>query len=354
MKRSFKITTKRRKTKVVQIGNIAIGGRNPIVVQSMCNTRTQDVPATLKQIKSLAVAGCELVRLAVKDQADIKAFGEIKTKLRGQKFAMPLIADIHFDVRLAMAAIDAGADKVRLNPGNTKDFWTALDYAKQKNIPVRIGFNSGSSSGFDFSLLKKIKYKNVILAAKSTDVVETINAYRKLSCLTDLPLHVGVTEAGTVLSGSIKSAVGIGALLAEGIGDTIRVSLCGDPVLEINTAYKILSALGLRHRGVEVIACPTCGRSDIDVAKLAGEVEAATKDIREHLKIAVMGCAVNGPGEARQADFGIAGGHKEGLIFARGKIVKKVAEKSLVKELLILIANRSLRRVSDLADDVAI
>ncbi|MFH1429075.1 MAG: flavodoxin/ferredoxin-dependent (E)-4-hydroxy-3-methylbut-2-enyl-diphosphate synthase [Candidatus Margulisiibacteriota bacterium] len=354
----------RKKTKIVYVGGVPIGGGQPVVVQSMCNTKTTDVSATVLQVTRLAAAGCELVRLAVKDEADAKALGEIKKRLsetvkrdqgaeiREQKnthhsslinnnsvtrYAIPLIADIHYDTKLAIAAIDAGADKVRLNPGNTKDFWQAIDYAKEKGIPVRIGFNSGSSNGFDFSILEKIDYDQVILAAKSSDVLETIEGYRKLSGLTKLPLHVGVTEAGTLLSGSIKSAVGIGTLLAEGIGDTIRVSLAGDPVKEVEVAYKILGALGLRKRGVEVIACPTCGRTEIDVEKLALEVEDATKHIVQPLKIAVMGCAVNGPGEAKHADFGVAGGKGEGLLFARGEIVKKVAEDKIVEELLKIL-----------------
>ena len=325
----------RKQTRELSVGQLKLGGQNPIVVQSMCNTKTQDVEATVKQIRQLANEGCEMVRIAVKDLADVRALGEIKKRAAD----IPLIADIHFDVRIAIAAIDAGADKIRLNPGNTKDFWQAADYAREKNIPFRIGFNSGSSSGFDYSMLDRLKDYPVVLAAKSTDVVETIESYRKLASQTDAPLHVGVTEAGTIYSGSIKSAVGIGAILAEGIGDTIRVSLAGDPVQEIDVAYKILRALGLRKRGVEVIACPTCGRTNIEVEQLAKDVEAATKHILTPLKIAVMGCGVNGPGEAKMADYGIAGGCGEGLLFAKGQIVKKVKESELIKELLALIAS---------------
>jgi len=332
----------RKVTRMVPVGGMSIGGKHPIAVQSMCNTKTQDVDATLDQIRRLADAGCEMVRLAVKDMADVKALSEIKKRLYNYQlpttnYQLPLIADIHFDPRLALAAIDAGADKVRLNPGNTSDFWQAVDYAKEKKIPIRIGFNSGSSQGFDFSILEKLNYDQVILAAKSTDVLETIDGYRRLSQQTDYPLHVGVTEAGTLLSGSIKSAVGIGTLLAEGIGDTIRVSLVGDPVCEVEVAYKILGSLGLRKRGVEIIACPTCGRTDIDVEQLAKDVEAATKHIVTPIKIAVMGCVVNGPGEARIADYGIAGGQGEGLLFANGQVIKKVKESKLVEELLLLI-----------------
>jgi len=338
----------RNPTHPISVGALHIGGTHPIVVQSMCNTKTTDVEGTLAQIQRLVDAGCEMVRLAVRDEKDVTAFAEISRRrgavlspaLRnGAPTAVPLIADIHFDARLAMAAIDAGADKIRLNPGNTKDFWQAVEYAKLKQIPIRIGFNSGSSSGFDYSILEKLDYAQVILAAKSSDVLDTIEAYRALSKITRYPLHIGVTEAGTLVSGSIKSAVGIGTLLAEGIGDTIRVSLAGDPVKEVDVAYKILGALGLRKRGVEIIACPTCGRTDIDVEKLAMEVETATRHILRPLKIAVMGCAVNGPGEARHADFGIAGGNGEGLIFAGGKVIKKIQEDKLLETLLSLIDN---------------
>ena len=325
----------RRKTKEVSIGNVKIGANNPIAVQSMCNTKTTDVGKTLKQIDSLTAAGCEIVRLAVENSEDIIAFSKIKRKV-----LVPLVADIQFDSKLALGAIDAGADKIRINPGNTTDFWSVLKYAREKDVAVRVGFNSGSSQGFDFSLLGKIDYHKTVFAAKDSDVNKTVAAYRKLSKLTDFPLHLGVTEAGTIISGSIKSAIGLGVLLSEGIGDTIRVSLAGDPVKEVAVAYKILQSLKLRENRVEVIACPTCSRCQIDVESIAEKVEEKTADIRNPLKVAVMGCPVNGPGEAKSADFGISGAKGMGVIFVKGKIIKQVKEDQIIDELMYILRTK--------------
>jgi (E)-4-hydroxy-3-methylbut-2-enyl-diphosphate synthase len=340
----------RRKTKTVRIGPMVIGGGNPVAIQSMTNTATEDVDATLAQIESLAQAGCRIVRVSVPTQTAADAFAAIR---KGTQ--VPLVADIHFQYRFAIAAIEAGADKVRINPGNigSMDKVKAIvDAAKQAGIPLRIGVNSGSlqkeilaryghptpealvESALDYvRMMESFAFGNVVLSIKASDVPTTIAACRLLAEKTDIPQHIGITESGTVRAGTIRSAVGIGTLLAEGIGDTIRVSLAGDPAAEIYAAKEILKSLGLAD-GPIVLACPTCGRTRIDVAALAEKVEDMVAGIEKKITIAVMGCIVNGPGEAREADVGIAGGVSEGQIFVKGKIVEeKVPEEKLLERL---------------------
>jgi len=343
----------RRTTRVINVGGVPIGGGNPVVIQSMTNTKTHDVEATLSQIEQLQTAGCEIVRLAILDMDAVSALKKIKNKTK-----MALVADIHFDYRLAIASIEAGADKIRINPGNigSKERVNAvIDAARSNKVPIRIGVNSGSLekhlidkygspcaealaesalSWIDY--FQKENFNDIAVSIKASEVLTTIKACRKLAEHTDVPQHIGITESGTVRSGSIRSAVGIGTLLAEGIGDTIRVSLAGDPVQEIYVAKEILKSLELME-GPVVIACPTCGRTEIDVESLAQKVEAMVSNINTPLKIAVMGCVVNGPGEAREADFGIAGGNGEGLIFVKGKPLKKVPEDKLIEELEVQI-----------------
>ena len=343
----------RRKSREVLVGDLVIGGTAPIVVQSMNNTDTRDVEACLQQIEQLAEAGCEMTRLAVPDQEAATAFASIR-----KRSPMPLVADIHFDYRLALAAIEAGADKIRINPGNigSEDrIKQVVLAAKERSIPIRVGVNSGSldrkiidqyggvnARSMSVSVMEATKaierydFNDIVISIKASDPALTIKAYRLLSTMTDYPLHLGVTEAGTMRDGVIRSAVGIGTLLAEGIGDTLRVSLTADPVEEIKAAYSILKSLGLRDRGPLLISCPTCGRTAVDLVRIAGEVEKALEGIKEPIKVAVMGCAVNGPGEAREADIGIAGGRGEFIIFRRGEIVRKVPESEAVAALLAL------------------
>lgn len=349
----------RKLTKQIKIGDVAIGGGAPIVVQSMTNTDTRDVPATLAQIEALAKAGCQVVRLAVLDQDAAVALGEI-----ARKSLLPVIADIHFDYQLALRAIKEGVHGLRLNPGNIGARWKVQEVVracKEREIPIRIGVNAGSlekeilekyqgvtAQGMVESALSHIRlledegYDKIKVSLKASHVPLMLEAYRKISDTVDYPLHVGVTEAGTVRSGVIKSAVGIGSLLAEGIGDTLRVSLTGDPVQEIPVALEILRVLGLRKKGVELISCPTCGRTQVNLEELAEKVEDKLSNVpplERPLKVAVMGCAVNGPGEAREADFGIAGGKGMGLLFKKGEIVARLSEEELLPALLQEIEN---------------
>lgn len=341
----------RRKTRQVRVGDILLGGDAPIVVQSMNNTDTRDVQGTLRQIRALHEAGCEITRLAVLDQAAAEAFGEIR---RGSP--IPIVADIHFDYRLAIAAIEAGADKIRINPGNIGGqdrVEKVVAAARERQVPIRVGVNSGSlgqemldrfggvnarsmteSALAAVCLIEQCDYDNLVISIKASDPALTIETYRLLSAQTDYPLHLGVTEAGTIREGTIRSAVGIGTLLAEGIGDTLRVSLTADPVEEIVAAYSILKALGLRRRGVEFVSCPTCGRTMVDLVGIATTVEDRLKKLQAPIRVAVMGCAVNGPGEARGADVGIAGGKGEFLIFRSGRILRKVPEHEAVEALM--------------------
>ena len=340
----------RDKTKKVQIGGCVIGGGNKIAIQSMTNTKTEDVKATSAQIRELEEAGCDIVRCAVPTIDAAKALSEIKKDIH-----IPLVADIHFDYRLAIAAIENGADKIRINPGNigSEDKIKAVvDAAKEKNIPIRVGVNSGSlekeiieeygsvtaeglvkSALGKTALIEKMGYDNLVISIKSSDVLMCIKAHELIAKETDYPLHVGITESGTLLSGNIKSAVGLGNILYQGIGDTIRVSLTGSPVEEIRSAKIILRTLGLRKGGVTVVSCPTCGRTQIDLISLAGKVEKMVEGMDLDIKVAVMGCVVNGPGEAREADIGIAGGKGEGLLIRKGEVIKKVPEDGLLKAL---------------------
>lgn len=334
-------------TKVVKIGDRAIGGGNPILIQSMTNTRTEDVEATVAQIRRLEAAGCEIIRCTVPTMEAALALKEIKKQIR-----IPLVADIHFDYRMAIAAMENGADKIRINPGNIgslERIKAVVDTAKERNIPIRVGVNSGSlekelvekyhgvtAEGIVESALDKVKiiedlgYDNLVISIKSSDVLMCARAHELIADKTDHPLHVGITEAGTLFSGNIKSAVGLGIILNQGIGDTIRVSLTGDPVEEIKSAKLILKTLGLRKGGIEVVSCPTCGRTKIDLIGLANQVETMVSEFPLDIKVAVMGCVVNGPGEAKEADIGIAGGIGEGLLIKHGEIVKKLPESELL------------------------
>lgn len=347
------ISESRNNTKVINIGGVNIGGGNPVAIQSMTNTKTEDVSATISQILELEKAGCDIIRCAVPSMEAAKALKEIKKSIH-----IPLVADIHFDYRLAISAIENGADKIRINPGNIGDkdkVKAVVMAAKEKNIPIRIGVNSGSlekeiiaeygkvtAEGLVKSALLKVKmiedigYDNLVISIKSSDVLMCIKAHEIIAKKTNYPLHVGITESGTVLSGNIKSAIGLGNILYQGIGDTIRVSLTGNPVEEIYSAKLILKTLGLRKGGITVVSCPTCGRTQIDLIGLASKVEEMVKDIDtdRDIKIAVMGCVVNGPGEAREADIGIAGGKGEGLLIKKGKIIKKVSESELLDVLM--------------------
>ena len=339
------------KTTEVKIGNRVIGGGNPILIQSMTNTKTQDVEATVAQILQLEKAGCDIIRCAVPDMEAAKALGKIKEQIH-----IPLVADIHFDYRLAIAAIENGADKISINPGNigSEDRIKAVvDVAKSKNIPIRVGVNSGSlekdlvekyggvtAEGLVESALDKVRiieelgYDNLVISIKSSDVMMCVKAHELIADKTDHPLHVGITEAGTLKAGNIKSACGLAMILSQGIGDTIRVSLTGAPIEEIKTAKLILRTLGLRKGGIEVVSCPTCGRTQIDLIGLANKVEDMVTEFDDlDIKVAVMGCAVNGPGEAKEADLGGAGGRGEGLIFRHGEIIKKVPEDMILSEL---------------------
>ena len=341
---------RREETKVVQIGNCKIGGGNPITIQSMTNTKTEDVEATVAQILALEAAGCDIIRCAVPTMEAAEALTEIKKRIH-----IPLVADIHFDYRLAIAAIEHGADKIRINPGNIGDVSRVrevVEKAKEYNVPIRVGVNSGSlekhlvekyggvtAEGIVESALDKVRmieemgYDNLVVSIKSSDVMMCVKAHELIAEQCPYPLHVGITESGTILSGNIKSSVGLGIILYEGIGDTIRVSLTGDPLEEIKSAKLILKTLGLRKGGIEVVSCPTCGRTKIDLIGLANQVENMVADIPLDIKVAVMGCVVNGPGEAKEADIGIAGGIGEGLLIKKGEIVKKVKEEELLDTL---------------------
>ncbi len=341
---------KRRIAKEIRIGSVAIGADHPIAIQSMTNTKTQDVAATVAQILRLEQAGCQIVRSTVPDMEAARAFAEIKKQIH-----IPLVADIHFDYRLAIAAMENGADKIRINPGNIGSFEklkAVVSVAKERNIPIRVGVNSGSleknlvekyggvtAEGIVESALDKVQrieeldYDNLVISIKSSDVLMCVAAHELIAARTPYPLHVGITEAGTVMSGNIKSAIGLGLILHQGIGDTIRVSLTGDPVEEIRSAKQILRTLGLRKGGVEVVSCPTCGRTSIDLISLANEVEKLVLDIPLDVKVAVMGCVVNGPGESKEADLGICGGKGEGLLMKKGQILRRVPEAQLLEAL---------------------
>ncbi len=339
------------KTSEVKIGNKVIGGDNPILIQSMTNTKTQDVAATVAQIKELTKAGCDIIRCACPDMEAAKALSEIKKQI-----SIPLVADIHFDYRLAIAAMENGADKIRINPGNIGSIdriKAVVEVAKERNIPIRVGVNSGSlekdlvskyggvtaeglvESALDkVAIIENLGYDNLVISIKSSDVMMCVKAHEIIADKTTHPLHVGITEAGTLISGNIKSAAGLAMILSQGIGDTIRVSLTGDPVEEIKSAKLILRTLGLRKGGIEVVSCPTCGRTQIDLIGLANKVENMVSEFDDlNLKVAVMGCVVNGPGEAKEADLGVAGGIGEGLLIKHGEIVKKLPEDQLLNAL---------------------
>lgn len=337
-------------TKQIMVGNVPVGGTAPITIQSMTNTKTEDVDATVAQIQELTAAGCQIIRCAVPTFEAARALSEIKKQI-----TIPLVADIHFDYRLAIASIENGADKIRINPGNIgspEKIRAVVEKAVEYHVPIRIGVNSGSlekelikkyggvtAEGLVESALDKIHIvesfgsKDIIVSIKSSDVMMCIKAYELMVQSTDYPLHVGITEAGPLSSGIVKSSVGLGVILHQGIGNTIRVSLTGDRVEEVKTAKKILAALGLRKCGIEVVSCPTCGRTQIDLIRLANQVESLVADYDLNLKVAVMGCVVNGPGEAREADLGVAGGRGEGLLFKKGQIIRKMPESQLLSAL---------------------
>jgi (E)-4-hydroxy-3-methylbut-2-enyl-diphosphate synthase len=340
----------RENTKEVVIGNKVIGGKNPVLIQSMTNTKTENIKETVKQILALEALGCDIIRCAVPTMEAAKAFKQITESVN-----IPVVADIHFDYRLAIAAMENGAHKIRINPGNigsNEKVQAVVDVAKDKNIPIRVGVNSGSlekhirekfggvtpegivESALDkVALIESMGYDNLVISIKSSDVLMCVEAHKLIAKETRYPLHVGITEAGTPYAGNIKSALGLGIILYEGIGNTIRVSLSGDPREEIKSAKLILKNLGLKKGGVDLVSCPTCGRTQIDLIKLANDVEDLVQDIDLDIKVAVMGCAVNGPGEAREADIGIAGGNGLGLIIKKGQIIKKVAEEELLPSL---------------------
>jgi len=342
-----------RNTRKVRIGDRYIGGGEPILIQSMTNTKTQDAAGTVEQIKRLEEAGCDIIRVAVPDMEAAEAVKHIKHEI-----SIPLVADIHFDYRLALQSIKNGADKIRINPGNIGDnvrVRQVVEAAKERGIPIRIGINSGSlekellkkyghptsdalveSTLNNIRLVEAMNFNDIVISIKSSDVMLSVESYLKASKYTDYPMHLGITEAGTVLSGSIKSSVGIGIMLYNNIGDTIRVSLTGDPAEEIYAAKEILKSLKLLDSGIEIVSCPTCGRTNVDLIKVAKEVEARIRDIkvRRPMKLAVMGCAVNGPGEAKEADMGIAGGQGEFLFFKKGIIVRKISQESVIEELI--------------------
>lgn len=347
---------KRRMTKKVMVGNIAVGGNAPITVQSMTNTDTRDVKSTISQIKNLENEGCDIIRCAVPDMEACMALKDIIKNIN-----IPLVADIHFDYRLALESIKQGVSALRLNPGNigSKDRVKAVaESAKANGIPIRIGVNSGSldekilakygrvcpealveSALEHVNILESVNFNDIVISIKSSDVPDMVESYRLISDKSDYPLHLGVTEAGTVWRGTIKSSIGIGTLLNEGIGDTIRVSLTGDPVLEVKTGREILKSADILKSGINFVSCPTCGRTEIDLIKIAEEAEKRLSGCKKNIKVAIMGCIVNGPGEAREADIGIAGGKGEGLLFKKGKIIKKVKEEYLVDELIKEIDN---------------
>ncbi len=340
----------RKKSKTIKAGDLCIGGGHPVVVQSMCSSDTRDVKATVDQIRRLQAAGCELIRVAVPDQEAAQAISRIVAQIE-----IPLAADIHFDYRLALVSIEAGAAALRINPGNIGERWkveTLVSACRERSIPIRIGVNAGSldkellakyghptpeamveSALQHVRILEDLNFYNMKISLKASGVLNTVEAYRAMAAAVDYPLHLGVTEAGTRERGLIKSALGIGMLLAEGIGDTIRVSLTADPLIEVWAAYEILRSLGLRERGVELISCPTCGRCEIDLIGAAEEIDDYVRGISAPLKVAVMGCVVNGPGEARDADVGLAGGRDQALIFRRGEIIKKVPQNAMIAAL---------------------
>jgi (E)-4-hydroxy-3-methylbut-2-enyl-diphosphate synthase len=342
---------KRRKTRGLRVGRVAVGGGSPVSVQSMTTTATSDVAATVLQIKALDAAGCEIVRVAVPDDSSARAIAMIRRSI-----GLPIIADIHFDWRLALAALDAGADGLRINPGNIggrERVRELVKAASERRVPIRIGVNSGSlekdilrkhghptapalveSALRHIRILEEMDFRDIKVSLKASSVPVTIEAYRMMAAMVDYPLHIGVTEAGTPFSGAVKSAVGLGVLLAEGIGDTLRVSLTGDPVVEARVGWQILKSLELRRRGANVISCPTCGRVKLDCARIAGEVEDRLAHVTEPVNVAVMGCVVNGPGEAMEADVGVAGGDGVGLIYVKGKSVRKVKEDAIVDALV--------------------
>ena len=345
----------KKPTRQIHIGPIAIGGGAPCSVQSMCSTDTRDIPATINQITKLAEVGCEIVRCAVLDQDAAAALSQIK-----QLSPIPVVADIHFDYKLALKVLEGGIDGLRLNPGNIGEKWKVAEIvaaAAERKVPIRIGVNAGSlekelleryghptaeamveSAMGHIRILEDLNYREIKVSLKASDVMKTVAAYRLFSEKSDYPLHIGITEAGTVYSGTIKSSVGLGILLADGIGDTMRVSLTGEPVDEIRVAYDILKAVGVRQRGVNFVSCPTCGRCQINLIQVAEEVEKRLQGVDKQITVAVMGCAVNGPGEAREADVGVAGGKGEGLVFRHGEIVRKVPEDQLADALLEEIA----------------
>ena len=345
------ILATRKQTRQISIKDVKIGGGAPIAVQSMTNTFTHDVGATVAQIRRLEQVGCELVRVAVPNQSAVEAIPSIK-----EQISIPLIADVHFDYRLAVGAVEAGADALRINPGNigsAKKVETVAKAAKARNVPIRVGVNAGSlekkllkkyggatpeamveSALTNVEVLRSFDFHDIKVSIKASDVPRTVEAYRLLSSQSDLPLHVGVTEAGTLYSGTVKSAIGIGLLLAEGIGDTIRVSLTRDPVDEVRVGYEILKALRIRDRGPDIVSCPTCGRCEIDLVKLVERVESTLLTETTPMQLAIMGCVVNGPGEAREADIGIAGGRGHGVLFKKGRVIRKVPEDKLSEVLL--------------------
>jgi (E)-4-hydroxy-3-methylbut-2-enyl-diphosphate synthase len=340
-----------KKTRTIYVGKVPIGGGNPVVVQSMTKTDTTDIKSTINQIKSLEVIGCELIRLAIPDMKAAKALGSIKKEIE-----IPVIADIHFDWRLAIEAINQGVDGIRVNPGNIGAIWKIKEVvraAKERGVAIRIGVNAGSlergllkkyihptpealveSAEMSIKLFEDMDFTNFKVSLKGSDVLTTIKAYRLFSERFDYPLHIGISEAGPPFTGIIKSSVGLGILLSDGIGDTIRVSLTAEPEEEVRVAYGILRSLGLRQKGAEIISCPTCGRCRIDLRRLASEVEFRLREVDKPIKVAVMGCVVNGPGEAKEADFGIAGGKGIGILFRKGKIIKKIREEDLLDELI--------------------
>jgi len=343
---------KRRKTRKIKVGNLFIGGSAPVVVQSMCNTDTRDVKKTVAQIKEMQKAGCELVRVAVPDTAAAKALGKIKKQI-----SVPLVADIHFSYELALEAIRQGIDKLRINPGNIDSLdkiKKVVGEAKKKKIPIRIGVNAGSlekdilkkyggqatakgmveSAMRHIRILEKLNFRDIAISLKASDVERTVEAYKLLSKKVDYPLHIGVTEAGTIFRGTIMSSIGLGYLLYNGIGDTLRVSLTADPIEEIKVAWEILKSLGIRKRGITVTSCPTCGRTEIDLINLAKKVEIALVNFDKDIHVAIMGCVVNGPGEAREADLAIVGGKGAGLIIKKGEVIKKLNESDLLKEFI--------------------
>jgi (E)-4-hydroxy-3-methylbut-2-enyl-diphosphate synthase len=346
----------KKPTRQIHIGTVAVGGDAPCSVQSMCSTDTRDVAATMAQITGLAAVGCEIVRCAVPDMDAAVALGQIKSDS-----PIPVVADIHFDYKLALRVLDGGIDGLRLNPGNIGDRWKVAEVVKaaaERNVPIRIGVNAGSlekellekyghptseamseSALGHIRILEDLNYQEIKVSLKASDVTKTVAAYRLLSNQVEYPMHIGITEAGTIFSGTIKSSVGLGILLADGIGDTMRVSLTGDPLDEVRVGYEILKSLGLRQRGVNFVSCPTCGRCQINLIKVAEDVERRLQGVDKRITVAVMGCAVNGPGEAREADVGIAGGKGEGLLFRHGEIVRKVPEDQLADALIEEINN---------------